>query len=58
MPAARPTGAGGIRPHVVVTHRRRDRYALHENYVNHVSCAVSCVTTEVGIPGRSAAAHD
>ena len=39
------------RPHIVVLHRWRDRYAHYENYLDHDRYAVSYVTTEVGAAG-------
>ncbi|MET9359903.1 biotin carboxylase [Streptomyces sp. NPDC006632] len=48
---------GGARPHVVVIHRWRDRYAHYETYLDHDEHAVTYVTTEVGtagVPGRAA----
>ena len=43
------------RPHVVVLHRWRDRYARYEHYLDHDRFAVSYVTTEVGAAGVPAA---
>ncbi|GAA1961154.1 biotin carboxylase [Catenulispora subtropica] len=37
-----------MRPHVVVIHRWRARYAEYERYVDHRENAVSYITTEVG----------
>ncbi|TDC61197.1 hypothetical protein E1258_12245 [Micromonospora sp. KC207] len=39
------------RPHVVVLHRRRDRYAHYDRYLDHDRCTVSYLTTEVGAAG-------
>ncbi|MET9515657.1 biotin carboxylase [Streptomyces sp. NPDC002994] len=36
------------RPHVVVIHRWRARYAHYERYLDHTAHAVSYITTEVG----------
>ncbi|MFD0632172.1 acetyl-CoA carboxylase biotin carboxylase subunit family protein [Catenulispora yoronensis] len=38
----------GTRPHVVVIHRWRARYAEYERYIDHREYAVSYITTEVG----------
>jgi hypothetical protein len=37
-----------MRPHVVVIHRWRARYAEYEHYIDHRENAVSYITTEVG----------
>ncbi|MFL6110088.1 MAG: acetyl-CoA carboxylase biotin carboxylase subunit family protein [Catenulispora sp.] len=37
-----------MRPHVVVIHRWRARYAEYERYIDHREFAVSYITTEVG----------
>ncbi|NUR27763.1 MAG: biotin carboxylase [Catenulispora sp.] len=37
-----------MRPHVVVIHRWRARYAEYERYIDHHEHAVSYVTTEIG----------
>lgn len=37
-----------MRPHVVVIHRWRARYAEYERYIDHHDFAVSYITTEVG----------
>ena len=42
-----------MRPHVVVLHRWRARYAEYERYIDHGEYAVSYVTTEVGAPSVS-----
>jgi hypothetical protein len=44
------------RPHVVIIHRWRDRYALYERYLDHDRYAVTYVTTDVGAAGVPAAA--
>ena len=36
------------RPHIVIIHRWRARYAEYERYVDHTANAVTYVTTEVG----------
>ncbi|MEU5214594.1 biotin carboxylase [Streptomyces sp. NPDC020807] len=41
----------GARPHVVVIHRWRDRYARYGTYIDHEEHAVTYVTTEVGRGG-------
>ncbi len=43
------------RPHVVVLHRWRDRYAHYESYLDHDRYTVSYLTTEVGAAGVPAA---
>ncbi|EEP70390.1 hypothetical protein MCAG_00717 [Micromonospora sp. ATCC 39149] len=43
------------RPHVVVLHQRRGRYAHHDRYLDHDRCTVSYLTTEVGVAGVPAA---
>ncbi|MEU4063129.1 ATP-grasp domain-containing protein [Streptomyces wedmorensis] len=40
--------SGTARPHLVVLHRWRARYAHYERYVDHDAHAVTYVTTEVG----------
>lgn len=44
------------RPHVVVLHRWRDRYAHYERYLDHDRYAVTYVTTDVGAAGVPAGA--
>lgn len=39
------------RPHVVVLHRWRDRYAHYDRYLDHDRYTVSYLTTEVGVAG-------
>ena len=46
------------RPHIVVLHRWRDRYALYHDYADHDQCAVTYVTTETGIDGVPAGAAE
>ncbi|MFJ7902713.1 acetyl-CoA carboxylase biotin carboxylase subunit family protein [Streptomyces sp. NPDC096198] len=57
MPTPGIPDGGGPRPHVLVIHRWRDRYAHYEEYLDHTGHAVTYVTTEVGARGvpRSAA---
>jgi hypothetical protein len=46
-----------MRPHIVVLHRWRARYAEYERYVDHDANAVTYVTTEVGadaVPANAA----
>jgi biotin carboxylase len=46
------------RPHIVVIHRWRARYAEYERYVDHTANSVTYVTTEVGASAIPAAAAD
>lgn len=46
------------RPHVVVIHRWRARYAEYERYLDHERYAVSYITTTVGVDGVPAAAAE
>jgi biotin carboxylase len=34
--------------HIIVIHRWRDRYALYERYIDHGSCHVTYISTEMG----------
>jgi hypothetical protein len=56
MSASGNRGDEGRRPHVVVIHRWRDRYAHYEAYLDHAGHSVSYVTTRVGLSGVPAAA--
>lgn len=51
MSASGNQGDEGRRPHVVVIHRWRDRYAHYEAYLDHAGHSVSYVTTHVGLSG-------
>jgi biotin carboxylase len=51
MPSSGNPDGGGARPHVLVIHRWRDRYAHYETYVDHSTSHVTYVTTDVGTPG-------
>ncbi|WP_412543464.1 biotin carboxylase [Longispora sp. K20-0274] len=46
------------RPHVVIIHRWRARYAEYERYIDHQRYAVSYVTTEVGASSVTADAAE
>lgn len=46
------------RPHIVVLHRWRDRYARYDEYVDHDQCAVTYVTTDTGVEGVPAGAAE
>ncbi|MFI6209081.1 acetyl-CoA carboxylase biotin carboxylase subunit family protein [Streptomyces sp. NPDC051041] len=58
MPTSGNPDDSGARPHVIVIHRWRDRYAHYEDYLDHAAHAVTYVTTGVGAQGVPASAAE
>ncbi|WP_245862959.1 ATP-grasp domain-containing protein [Streptomyces thermovulgaris] len=58
MPMSGNPDDSAARPHVIVIHRWRDRYAHYEEYLDHAVHAVTYVTTDVGAQGVPASAAE